>query len=101
MRKKTERILCCCIVLLAAIALVALAYFRSLPVLFDAETETNASGNASEIEPEGKIVYVTPSGTRYHLTQDCASLARSETVLETTEELAEAQGLPPCSRCKK
>ncbi len=99
MRKKTEWILCCGIVVLSVAALVGLAYFRSLPVLSGSPDTADPPVNSSGAEPE--TVYVTPSGSRYHTSQDCPSLARSETVLETTEEAAAAQGLTPCSRCKK
>lgn len=50
-------------------------------------------------EADGDIVYRTPSGTKYHLSAKCLSLANSKSIEEITIALARESGLSACSRC--
>lgn len=44
---------------------------------------------------EGQIVYVTPTGEKYHLSSDCAG----ENYITTTRYDAELQEDEPCKKC--
>lgn len=54
--------------------------------------ESDSSGNT---EIKSRTVYITPSGKRWHLEQNCAG--KNATV--TTQEKAEEQCLTPCKKC--
>lgn len=83
-----------------------------------AETSDTAASDTTDVpsedstEPEGgdttpdsepadtaasKVVYVTPSGKRYHYKQSCAG----KNAIETTLEKAIADGKTPCGTCAK
>jgi len=51
-------------------------------------------------EPQSGAVYWTPGGEKYHSTQDCPSLARSNTILSGSISEAQAAGKSePCKNC--
>ena len=51
-------------------------------------------------EPQSGAVYWTPGGEKYHSTQDCPSLARSNTILSGSIREAQAAGKSePCKNC--
>ena len=51
-------------------------------------------------EPQSGAVYWTPGGEKYHSTQDCPSLARSNTILSGSISEAQAGGKSePCKNC--
>lgn len=45
------------------------------------------------------LVYVTPTGTKYHL-KDCRTLKKSKTVEAITLEEAKGRGLEACKVCR-
>lgn len=52
----------------------------------------------SEIESTETLVYVTPSGTKYHL-EDCQYVNGKSVLTEYSIEDAEADGYKPCKVC--
>lgn len=51
-------------------------------------------------EPQSGAVYWTPGGEKYHSTQDCPSVARSNTILSGSISEAQAAGKSePCKNC--
>ncbi len=48
---------------------------------------------------EDPMVYLTESGTKYHVSKDCSSLKRSKNIQGTLLSNAEQQGKTPCSIC--
>ncbi len=46
-------------------------------------------------------VYVTNSGTKYHLSPDCSALKRAKEVIGTPRSAAIEDGKEPCSICEK
>ena len=51
----------------------------------------------SNLNANSMTVYVTPSGKRYHYSQDCGGKSSKATTLEAAERL----GLTPCQKCAK
>lgn len=52
-------------------------------------------GKASENQSNGSMVYVTPSGKKYHLLASCGG----DNAYETTLEEAVSEGKTPCKKC--
>lgn len=50
----------------------------------------------TEIEWDGKTVYTTPSGKRYHIKESCAGQNAVETDIDSAKE-----NYTPCGRCAK
>lgn len=107
MSQKWRVILCAVVTIAAAVSVTAIAYKRSLP---DEETvvkptdpsEKTVVGEHEEEPkelPDDTVVYVTPSGKKYHLTTSCRYLARSKTINSLTKKQATDKGLEPCSGC--
>ena len=54
------------------------------------------SFNIRKLDPEeGRVIYVTPSGSKYHLDPDCAG----ENAIATTYYDAEMMEIDPCGKC--
>ncbi len=66
-----------------------------LPVL--TEPAVSVTAPAAEEEPSIQTVYVTKSGTKYHLSS-CSHLSKSK--IEKTLSDAKAAGYTPCKTCK-
>ncbi len=45
-------------------------------------------------------VYVTKSGTKYHLSSDCSGLKRAKEIIKTTLSAATADGKELCKICE-
>lgn len=71
----------------------------------DAATPADAVQSVPEAaeqsaDHQGSTVYWTPGGEKYHSTQDCPSLARSNTILSGSISEAQAAGkTEPCKNC--
>lgn len=50
-------------------------------------------------QSSSRMVYVTPTGTKYHL-KDCRTLKKSKSAEAITVEEAKGRGLEPCKICK-
>jgi hypothetical protein len=61
-----------------------------------AATAKPADAKASSAAAADDMVYVTPTGKKFHK-QDCPSLKGAGTAMKRSE--AEAKGLTPCSKC--
>ena len=48
---------------------------------------------------ETEIVYLSPSGGKYHRTPECSSLSRSKVVRQVSKQKALLLGKEPCSIC--
>lgn len=70
----------------------------SLAVVTSEETQSEESDEKSEVEStwDGKTVYITPSGKRYHIKASCAGANAIETDRKSAEE-----SYTPCRRCAK
>ncbi len=66
-------------------------YQFSLP-----ETEEPLS---SAVSGDEEIVYLSPSGGKYHRLRECSALARSSTIRAIQKEKALLLGKEPCSKC--
>lgn len=66
----------------------------ALPVIQDEEPEPEEKVN-HEKETDGVTVYITPTGTKYHLDLDCGG----ENSTATTLDKAENSGYEPCRKC--
>lgn len=83
---------------LTAVAAVALCGVLALAVLSRKEG-TITIPRLPEATPEpAKLVYVTPSGKKYHRT-GCASLAEAAELTEYTLTEAQEAGYAPCKKC--
>ena len=60
------------------------------------ETEAQPSDAVSGDE---EIVYLSPSGGKYHRSPECSALARSSSVRSIAKEKALLLGKEPCSKC--
>lgn len=49
---------------------------------------------------ESTTVFVTKSGTKYHLSDDCSGLTRAKEIIKTTLSAAEADGKELCKICE-
>ena len=56
-----------------------------------------AADDDPDMSPEGPLVYVTPTGTKYHR-EECPYLSENRTAIRLSE--AQARGYTPCSRCE-
>ena len=43
-----------------------------------------------------EIVYITPTGKKYHTTKTCKGLVRAKKIIPIERKEAEAQGYKPC-----
>ena len=64
------------------------------------ETAVHQPPGTLDIDPE-KIVYVTATGTKFHLSSRCPYLRRSKSVTGIPYETAARRHLGLCSACKK
>ena len=55
-------------------------------------TESSSSGSNNS---QGKVIYATPSGKRYHFDPDCGGANSKQIDLES----AKSSGLTPCKKC--
>lgn len=55
--------------------------------------------DVAENQTKQNRCYVTPNGSAYHRTQGCRTLSRSDEIIETTRDEAEAKGYVPCDAC--
>ena len=71
------------------------------PVPAEADAVQSApEASEQSAEPQIGAVYWTPGGEKYHSTQDCPSLARSNTILSGSISEAQAAGKSePCKNC--
>lgn len=51
------------------------------------------------VSGDEEIVYLSPSGGKYHSTRECSALARSSTIRAIAKEKALLLGKEPCSKC--
>ncbi len=79
-------------------------YLSSLPVFVPTDLPAAETGDRtlptaepSADEPVGQVVYVTKSGSKYHL-GSCAHLSKSK--IEKTLSEVKAAGYEPCKTCK-
>ncbi len=59
------------------------------------EVQSSEASIIQETEPASQIVYITPTGKRWHLEQNCAGKNATATTLEKAEE----KSLTPCKKC--
>lgn len=45
-----------------------------------------------------EIVYITPTGKKYHPSKNCPGLARAKKIISIEREEAEARGYTPCKK---
>lgn len=55
--------------------------------------------DVAENQAKQNRCYVTPNGSAYHRTQGCRTLSRSDEIIETTRDEAEAEGYVSCDAC--
>ena len=70
----------------------------------DSQQQTNDVPNVQEqtqqsAQDMSRIVYITPSGKKYHTSESCRMLSRSKTVTPISVGDAQAKGLTPCNVC--
>ena len=70
----------------------------------NSQQQTNDAPNAQEqtqqsAQDMSRIVYITPSGKKYHTSESCRMLSRSKTVTPISVGDAQAKGLTPCNVC--
>ena len=72
-------------------------FFQNTFVTSSKQTSASSSEvNSSEnTETSSKTVYITPSGKRWHLNENCAG----KNAMATTLEKAEEKSLTPCKKC--
>lgn len=63
-----------------------------------AEQQAAADQQAAQQQTQERIVYVTPTGEKYH-DPNCRTLSRSKTLIPMTESEAIAAGYGPCGVC--
>lgn len=67
----------------------------------ESQETTSSAVQSSEVsitqesETNSKTVYITPSGKRWHLNENCAG----KNAMATTLEKAEEKSLTPCKKC--
>lgn len=65
--------------------------------LNDFQTEGIQDGSdATVLEPKNGVVYITPSGEKYHFSRSCAGKNAIETTLDAVQDMHE-----PCKKCVK
>ena len=50
---------------------------------------------------ENTTVFITKSGTKYHLAEDCSGLKKAKEIIKTTLSVAEDDGKELCKICKE
>lgn len=50
---------------------------------------------------ENTAVYITKSGTKYHLSEDCTGLKKAKEIIKTTLSAAEDDGKELCKICEE
>ena len=71
--------------------------FQNTFVTSSKQTSTSSSevNSLENTETSSKTVYITPSGKRWHLNENCAGKNATATTLEKAEE----KSLTPCKKC--
>ena len=73
------------------------SFFENAFVTSSKESTTSSTeiGSSENAETNSKTVYITPSGKRWHLNENCAG----KNATATTQEKAEEKSLTPCKKC--
>ena len=105
-RKRTQNIVLVTVLLLLFLSVGFLA-------VADARSSASFSGKIPleekelfyyPLQPENGnnfLVYVTPTGSRYHLYADCTSLARAKEIVGVSPEKAVTEGRTECAVCRE